>query len=108
VAGLSVTVAGATLALRWNCTETLCHVTAGEGWVAFERRLDWFLPADTDTVVYLARSLEDRSSWRRLMPTDPGPVLSMEWKDARRLQIKMLSGASHLDRVDDVTIEWLR
>jgi hypothetical protein len=31
-------IGGVEFALWLNCTETICHVTRSEGWVAFERR----------------------------------------------------------------------
>jgi hypothetical protein len=100
-------IGGVEFALWLNCSETRCHVTRTEGWVAFERRLDWFFPCDRDTAVYLARSLDDQATWTQLTPTDPGAVLSIEWTGPRHLRVHLLTGMSYVEQVENVAIEWV-
>src|SRR5687767_2926973 len=79
-AGLGIgLVTAVVLAPRWLPAEWIAderheHVTQGQDWTAFVRRIDYRWIADTDTSIYLARSLGEAKSWVRLAPTDP-PVV---------------------------------
>lgn len=85
----------------------LTQVAQGDGWVAFVRRVDYRLIADSDSSVWLARSTEDRSTWHRL--ADAADSVELTWTGPRHLRIWMSHrwpGADLVTQVEDVTIEW--
>jgi hypothetical protein len=89
-------------------TEELRYVTPGVSWTAFERCIDYNFIADRDTVLYLARSVDDKSTWVRIAPTDTRLGGPMKWRDAKRLWIPAAFRDGCLRSVDDVVIEWAR
>lgn len=87
-------------------TDELRYVTVNGTWTAFERCVDYNFIPDSDTSLYLARSVEDRATWVRLAPTDTHLMGPMEWKGSNCLCIPAAFRDGCRTRVDDVVIEW--
>lgn len=93
--------------LRWGVAEEeLRYVAEGSGWTAFERCIDYNFIADRDTVLYLARSIHDESTWFRIAPTDTHLGGAMVWVTPRHLRIPAAYRDGCLRGLDDVVIEW--
>jgi hypothetical protein len=93
-------------ALGWCATEELRYVTPGTGWTAFERCIDYTFIADRDTVLCLGRSMDDKSTWIRIAPTDTHLMGSMEWRGPKHLWIPATFRTGCFRCLDDVVIEW--
>ena len=93
-------------ALSLCASEELRGVTPGETWTAFERCIDYNFIADRDTALYLARSVEDKSTWIRIAPTDTHLRGAMEWRGPKHLWVPALYRDGCLRSFDDVVIEW--
>lgn len=94
---------------EWNTVVTIDPVARGPEWIAFVRRVDYAFPADADTSVYLARSLEDRSTWHRLAPVDGvRREIVFTWLAPRHLRVESpdLPVEGLVKAIDGVTIEW--
>ncbi len=93
--------------LRWGISnDHLRHIATGARWTAFELCIDYTIIADRDTVLYMARSIDDRSTWFRIAPTDTRLTGSIEWVTPQHLRIPALYRDGCLRGLDDVVIEW--
>lgn len=90
----------------WSATEELRYVTHGARWTAFERCIDYRFIADRDTVLYLARAIDDRSTWTCIAPTDTHLMGPMEWLSPTRLRIPASFRVGCFKGLDDVSIQW--
>ena len=93
-------------ALAACITDVNRYVAPGVSWTAFERCIDYNVVADRDTTLYLARDVEDKSTWIRMAPTDTHLLGPMEWRGPNQLWIPAQFRDGCLKRVDDVVIEW--
>jgi hypothetical protein len=93
-----------------NTTETFGPLAAGGGWIAFEQQVDHAWPLGDDRCVWLGRSVEDRSTWHRLAPTDAVRVQRFTWITPQHLRIvaSRQPDPDWATQVEDITIEWVR
>jgi len=92
----------------WNTEVTFGPIAEGDGWVAFQRRVDYAFPADADTSAWLARSLDQQNTWVRLAPTDTVRDATFEWVGPRHLRVRTsaVPTAEFVRDIEGIRIEW--
>lgn len=94
--------------LIWPREEVDLVTYGPDGAVAFRRRIHYFIPADTDDFIYLAKSLDDRSTWVRISPALGGPWVdgSIRWIAPGHLYISARRKSGWPIRIGDYKISW--
>lgn len=85
-------------------SERILHPKTCGGWTAFTHYIDYGLFNDADWHLYIARAIEDRSTWIRLAPGQAHGDL--EWVNPNLLRVSWGLRDGCLTRVNDIVIEW--